>query len=50
MKLRVLKKEEYSFIDDFVYEIFKNTNHSNGIAEKALVREIREKPFYIPEL
>ncbi|PGW24656.1 GNAT family N-acetyltransferase, partial [Bacillus cereus] len=33
MKLRVVKKEEYSFIDDFVYEIFKNTNHSNGIAE-----------------
>ncbi|EJQ03123.1 hypothetical protein IE3_05494 [Bacillus cereus BAG3X2-1] len=50
MKLRVVKKEEYSFIDDFVYEIFKNTNYSNGIAEKALVREIREKPFYIPEL
>ncbi|PFJ10423.1 GNAT family N-acetyltransferase, partial [Bacillus cereus] len=50
MKLRVVTKEEYSFIDDFVYEIFKNTNYSNGIAEKALVREIREKPFYIPEL
>lgn len=34
MKLRVVKKEEYSFIDDFVYEIFKNTKYSNGIAEK----------------
>ncbi|MGG1218685.1 GNAT family N-acetyltransferase [Priestia endophytica] len=50
MKVRVVKKEEYSFIDDFVYEIFKNTNYSNGVAEKALVREIREKHFYIPEL
>ncbi|MEM1505190.1 N-acetyltransferase [Domibacillus sp. 8LH] len=50
MELRVVKKEEYSFIDEFVYEIFKNTNYSNGAAEKALVREIREKHFYIPEL
>ncbi|KYG29717.1 GNAT family N-acetyltransferase [Priestia endophytica] len=50
MEVRVVKKEEYSFIDDFVYEIFRHTNYSNGVAEKALVREIREKHFYIPEL
>ncbi|KAB2493944.1 GNAT family N-acetyltransferase [Priestia endophytica] len=50
MEVRVVKKEEYSFIDDFVYEIFRHTNYSNGVAEKTLVREIREKHFYIPEL
>lgn len=50
MEVRVVKKEEYSFIDDFVYKIFKNANYFNGVAEKALVREIREKLFYIPEL
>jgi predicted N-acetyltransferase YhbS len=50
VEVRVVKKEEYSFIDDFVYEIFRHTNYSNGVAEKALVREIREKHFYIPEL
>jgi predicted N-acetyltransferase YhbS len=49
MELRPVEKEEYSFIEDFVYEIFKNTAYSNGLAEKALVREIREKPYYIPE-
>ncbi|MBD1383108.1 GNAT family N-acetyltransferase [Metabacillus arenae] len=50
MKIRLVNKEEYSFIEDFVYEIFKNTNYSDGIAEKALVREIREKHYYIPQL
>ncbi|WP_255260258.1 hypothetical protein [Bacillus cereus] len=43
MKLRVVKKEEYCLIDDFVYKIFKNPNYLNGLAEKVLVREIREK-------
>ncbi|WP_352927014.1 hypothetical protein [Peribacillus simplex] len=33
-----------------IYEIFKNTAYSNGLAEKALVREIREKLYYIPQL
>jgi predicted N-acetyltransferase YhbS len=50
MEIRTVKKEEYSFIEDFVYEIFKNTDYSNGAAEKALVREIREKHYYIPQL
>lgn len=50
MEIRPVKKEEYSFIEDFVYEIFKNTTYSNGLTEKALVREIREKHYYIPQL
>lgn len=50
MKIRVARKEEYKFIEEFVYEVFKNTNFSNGLAEKALVKEIREKLYYIPEL
>ncbi|WP_144526968.1 N-acetyltransferase [Peribacillus simplex] len=50
MEIRPVEKEEYSFIEDFVYEIFKNTAYSNGLAEKALVREIREKHYYIPQL
>ncbi|WP_251029194.1 MULTISPECIES: hypothetical protein [unclassified Bacillus (in: firmicutes)] len=50
MELRPVKKEEYGFSEDFVYEVFKNTTYSNGLAEKALVREIREKPYYIPPL
>ncbi|CAH0221064.1 hypothetical protein SRABI96_02412 [Peribacillus sp. Bi96] len=37
MKIRLVNKEEYSFIEGFVYEIFKNTNYSDGVAEKALV-------------
>jgi putative acetyltransferase len=48
--LRAVKKEEYSFIEDFVFEIFNNTNYSDGVIEKSLVREIREKHYYIPQL
>ncbi|WGG44592.1 N-acetyltransferase [Rossellomorea sp. DA94] len=50
MKIRPVKKEEYRFIEDFVYEIFRNTTFSDGVIEKALVREIREKAYYIPQL
>ena len=50
MKIRQVEKEEYRSIEDFVYMVFKNTVYSNGLAEKALVREIREKNYYIPEL
>ncbi|KON89966.1 GNAT family acetyltransferase [Sporosarcina globispora] len=50
MKMRLVNKEEYRFIEEFVYEIFQNTNYSDGSAEKALVREIRKKHYYIPEL
>jgi predicted N-acetyltransferase YhbS len=48
--VKTRKKEEYGFSEDFVYEVFKNTTYSNGLAEKALVRGIREKPYYIPPL
>lgn len=50
MEIRAVRKQEYRFIEEFVYEIFKNTNYSNGVVEKALVKEIREKHYYIPEL
>jgi predicted N-acetyltransferase YhbS len=50
MKIRPVKKEEYRYIEDFVFEIFRNTTFSDGVIEKALVREIREKPYYIPQL
>lgn len=50
MKIRAVKKEEYRYIEDFVFEIFRNTTFSDGVIEKALVREIREKPYYIPQL
>ncbi|MDD9783137.1 N-acetyltransferase [Priestia megaterium] len=50
MKIRVVKKEEHGFIEDFVYKVFNNTNYSDGVVEKALVREIREKSYYIPQL
>ncbi|MCM3693568.1 GNAT family N-acetyltransferase [Neobacillus niacini] len=50
MIIRAVKQEEYSFIENFVSEIFKNTSYSDGVVEKALVREIREKQYYIPQL
>ncbi|PFG05340.1 N-acetyltransferase [Bacillus sp. es.034] len=50
MKIRPVKKEEYRYIEDFVFEIFGHTTFSDGVIEKALVREIREKPYYIPQL
>ncbi|MFD2630049.1 GNAT family N-acetyltransferase [Oceanobacillus kapialis] len=50
MKIRSVKKNEYRQTEDFVYEVFKNTNYSDGITEKALVKEIREKHYYIPQL
>ncbi|PFA69210.1 GNAT family N-acetyltransferase [Bacillus sp. AFS015802] len=50
MKLRPVKKEEHRFTEEFVREIFKHTAYSDGLLEKALVREIREKHYYIPQL
>ncbi|WNB90954.1 N-acetyltransferase [Bacillus sp. NEB1478] len=50
MKIRCVKKEEHRFTEDFVYEVFKNSTNSDGIIQRDLVKEIREKPFYIPEL
>lgn len=41
MKIRKVKKEDYVYIEEFVYEIFKNTEYSDGILERELVREIR---------
>lgn len=50
MNIRIVKKDEYAYIEKFVYEIFKNTAYSDGILERELVREIRESQYYIPEL
>jgi predicted N-acetyltransferase YhbS len=33
-----------------VYEVFKNTDYTDGILERELVREIRESKYYIPKL
>jgi putative acetyltransferase len=50
LQIRPVKKEEYSFTEDFVYRVFRNNPNSDGITQRALVKEIREKQFYIPEL
>ena len=50
MKIRPVKKEEYRYIEDFVFEIFRNTTFSDGVIEKALVREIRENPIIFRSL
>ncbi|WP_409290574.1 GNAT family N-acetyltransferase [Peribacillus sp. SCS-37] len=49
MEMRQVRKEEYKLTEDFVYEVFKHTSYSDGRLEKALVREIREKPYYLPQ-
>ena len=50
MIIRKVKEEEKVFIEDFVLEIFRDsTPYSDGVLEKALVREIREGKYYIPE-
>ncbi|GIN37191.1 MULTISPECIES: hypothetical protein [Heyndrickxia] len=43
MNIRAVREEEHRYIEDFVFEVFKNTSYSNGLVEKALVKEIREK-------
>lgn len=50
MKVRKVKKEEYVYTEEFVYEIFRNIDYSDGILERGLVREIGENQYYIPEL
>jgi len=50
MKVRKVKNEEHVYIEEFVYEIFKNTDYTDGILERELVREIRGSKYYIPEL
>ncbi|WP_409295820.1 GNAT family N-acetyltransferase [Peribacillus sp. SCS-26] len=49
MEMRQVRKEEYKLTEDFVYEVFQHTSYSDGRLEKALVREIREKPYYLPQ-
>jgi predicted N-acetyltransferase YhbS len=50
LKFRPVTTEEYRITEDLVYEVFKNTNFSNGVVERALLGDIRERRFYIPEL
>lgn len=50
MKIRSVKKEEYNYTEIFVCEVFKNTDHTDGEYEKAWLKKIREKQYYIPEL
>lgn len=50
MIIRPVKKEEYQYTEELVFEVFRHTAFSDGIIEKALVKDIREGRFYIPEL
>ena len=50
MKIRKVKNKEFIYIENFVYEIFKNTDYTDGKLERELVREIRQSQYYIPEL
>ena len=50
LQIRSVKKEEHHLTEDFVYEVFKNNKNSDGITQRDLVKEIREKAYYIPEL
>lgn len=50
MIIRPIKKEEMSWSLDFVYEVFKATNYTDGHLERRLVEEIRQEAYYIPEL
>lgn len=50
MKIRKIKNEELIYIEEFVCEIFKNTDYTDDILERELVREIRKSQYYIPEL
>jgi len=50
MKIRAVQKDDYRFIEDFVFQVFKHTHYSDGVIEKALVKEMREKRYYIPQL
>ncbi|MDR7071685.1 GNAT family N-acetyltransferase [Fictibacillus barbaricus] len=49
MKIRAIHKGEFEYTESFVRKIFKNTGHTDGEYEKAWLKKIREKPFYIPE-
>lgn len=50
MEIRKIKCEEKSYILDFNYNIFKETDYSDGKVEKALIQEIRESENYIEDL
>jgi hypothetical protein len=40
IKVRKLKKEEFIYIEEFVYKIFKNTDYTDGILERELVEKL----------
>lgn len=51
LKLRLLEEYDFDEICTLVYESFaKGTDYSDGAAEEKLVREIKAKQYYIPEL
>ena len=50
MKIREEKKEDFEFVSNFIEKVFKETDFSDGSLERALVSEIRESKYYIPEL
>ncbi|AYC30091.1 GNAT family N-acetyltransferase [Paenisporosarcina cavernae] len=50
MNIRPVKQEEHCITEKLVFEVFENTTFSDGLVEKTLIREIREKEYYIPDL
>lgn len=50
VKIRQIKKEEFEFISNFVFNNFKDTPYSDGSTEKLLIEEIRKSKNYIKEL
>ena len=51
IQIRTERSQEFEIIDTLVKHSFsEGTNISDGIGEVALIHEIRQSPYYIPEL
>jgi predicted N-acetyltransferase YhbS len=50
MKMREEKKEDFEYIAGFVENVFKGTDYTDGVLERAVVAEIREGKYYVPKL
>jgi predicted N-acetyltransferase YhbS len=50
LRIREEKKEDFESILNFVERVFKQTDYTDGILERALVAEIRDSKYYVPEL
>lgn len=50
VRIRAENKGDFEFIFDFVEEVFRGTDYSDGMLERKIVSEIRESKYYVPEL